>query len=59
MPLDSTVEELLGFKGQQRDKTRQITYKCPFNTAIQVYDYKRKKSRVILGPNLVKLEPDE
>ena len=59
MPLDEIVEELLGFKGMKRDKTRQVTFKCPYNSAVQVYDYKRKKSRVIFGPNLVKLEPDE
>lgn len=59
MPLDDTVEELLGFKGAKRDKTRLVTFKCPFNAAVQVYDYKRKKSRVVFGPSLVKLEPDE
>lgn len=59
MPLDETVEELLGYKGIKRDKNRLVTYKCPYNSAVQVYDYKRKKSRVVFGPNLVKLEPDE
>jgi major vault protein len=34
MPLDETVEELLGFKGIKRDKTRLVTYKCPFNSAV-------------------------
>jgi hypothetical protein len=42
MPLDEMVEELLGFKGVKRDKTRLVTFKCPFNSAVQVYDYKRK-----------------
>jgi major vault protein len=60
MPLDDMVEELIGFKGaNKRDKTRLVTYKCAYNSAVQVYDYKRKKSRVVLGPDLVKLEPDE
>ena len=59
MPLDDTVEELLGFKGAKRDRTRLVTFRCPFNAAVQVYDYKRKKSRVVFGPSLVKLEPDE
>lgn len=59
MPLDSVIEELLGFKEGQRDKTRLVTYKCPFNAAVQVYDYKNKTSRVVLGPELVVLEPDE
>lgn len=60
MPLDSTVEELIGFKGGNlRDKTRLVTYRCAYNSAIQVYDYKRKQSRVVFGPDLVRLEPDE
>jgi major vault protein len=60
MPLDDLVEELIGFKGdKRRDKTRLVTYKCAYNMAVQVYDYKRKQSRVCLGPDLVRLEPDE
>lgn len=59
MELDDQVEELLGYKGNNRDKTKLVTFKCPFNSAVQVYDYKSKKSRVTLGPNLVSLEPDE
>jgi major vault protein len=59
MPLDETVEELLGFKGTRRDKTRVVTFKCDYNTAVQVYDYKRRQSRVQFGPDLVMLEPDE
>lgn len=42
-----------------RDKRKVITYKCPFNQAVQVYDYKKKQSRVVLGPELVLLAPDE
>ena len=34
MTLDSTVEELLGFKNMKRDTTRQITFKCPYNSAV-------------------------
>ena len=59
MTLDSTVEELLGFKNVRRDATRLVTYKCPYNSAVQVNDYKKKLSRVVFGPNLVSLEPDE
>lgn len=60
MPLDEIVEELIGFKGPvKRDKTRLVTYKCPYNSSVQVYDYKRKKSRVVFGPEQVRLEPDE
>jgi major vault protein len=43
----------------QRDKTRVITYRTPHNSAVQIYDYKAKKSRVVYGPDLVMLGPDE
>jgi len=66
----SVVEELLlkdvtrdrkegGRTGQQRDKTRVITYRTPHNSSVQIYDYKAKKSRVVYGPDLVMLGPDE
>jgi major vault protein len=35
MPLDSTVEDLIGFKmAGARDKTRLVTYRCPYNSAV-------------------------
>lgn len=61
--LTDTEEKLIAknfnIPGYKRDKTRVITFRCPFNHAVQVYDYKAKKSRVILGPDLVLLGPDE
>ncbi|KAK0051986.1 major vault protein, partial [Biomphalaria pfeifferi] len=42
-----------------RDKTRVVTYRCPSNTAVQIYDYKKKTARVIFGPDLVVLGPHE
>jgi major vault protein len=42
-----------------RDKTRVISYRVPHNAAVQVYDYKEKKARVVFGPDLVMLGPDE
>jgi len=42
-----------------RDKTKVITYRTPHNSAVQIYDYKSKKSRVVYGPDLVMLGPDE
>ena len=56
------VEELLSKiheNGEERDKTRVITYRVPHNSAVQLYDYKEKKSRVVFGPELVMLGPDE
>ena len=42
-----------------RDKTRVVTFRVPHNSAIQIYDYKTKESRVTFGPDLVMLGPDE
>ena len=36
-----------------------ITYKVPHNSAVQLYDYKSNKQRVVFGPDLVMLEPYE
>jgi len=42
-----------------RDKTRVVSYHLPHNSAVQVYDYKEKRARVVFGPQLVSLGPDE
>ncbi|CAG0913005.1 unnamed protein product [Notodromas monacha] len=42
-----------------RDKTRVVSFRVPHNAAVQIYDYKEKKARVIFGPDLVLLGPDE
>jgi len=62
--LPKTVEELLAQRNieegaQERDNTKVITYRAPHNSAVQIYDYKDKKSRVVFGPELVMLGPDE
>jgi major vault protein len=63
--LPEPVEELLALsratKGSKttRDKTRVVTYRSPHNTCVQIYDYKEKKARVVFGPELVMLGPDE
>jgi major vault protein len=44
---------------QARDKTRVVTFRVPHNAAVQIYDYKEKKARVVFGPELVMLGPDE
>jgi len=36
-----------------------ITFQVPHNSAVQIYDYRRKQTRVIFGPDLVMLGPDE
>jgi major vault protein len=68
--LPATVEALLaGVSGMEaeaaaakktaRDRTRVVSYRAPHNSAIQIYDYKSKQARVIFGPELVMLGPDE
>jgi len=63
--LPPIVEELvvkdmcLGDAGASRDKTRVVSYHLPHNSAVQVYDYKEKRARVVFGPQLVNLGPDE
>jgi major vault protein len=63
--LPKVVEELVAKEAQQegevkeRDRTRVVTYRAPHNSAVQIYDYKEKKSRVIFGPELIMLGPDE
>ncbi|CAF1313291.1 unnamed protein product [Rotaria sordida] len=43
----------------KRDKSKLITYRVPHNAAVQIYDFKSKKARIIFGPELVMLGPDE
>ena len=43
----------------KRDKTKVITFRVPHNAAVQIYDYKQKKARVVFGPDMVMLKPDE
>ena len=63
MELPENVEALLRssyfHSGYKREKHKVVSFRAPFNTAVQVYDYKSKKSRIVFGPDLVTLEPDE
>lgn len=43
----------------KRDKTRLVSFKAVNNSAVQLYDYKTKKSRIVFGPDLVQLGADE
>ncbi|CAF4350788.1 unnamed protein product, partial [Adineta steineri] len=43
----------------KRDKSKLITYRVPHNACVQIYDYKAKKARIVFGPELVMLGPDE
>eukprot|EP01098_Paradermamoeba_levis_P010218 TRINITY_DN4298_c0_g1_i1.p1 TRINITY_DN4298_c0_g1~~TRINITY_DN4298_c0_g1_i1.p1 ORF type:complete len:862 (+),score=345.05 TRINITY_DN4298_c0_g1_i1:101-2587(+) len=48
-----------GKKNASRDKTRVVTYRAPHNSAVQIYDYKERKSRIVFGPDLVLLGVNE
>mmetsp|Transcript_36453 Transcript_36453/g.57171 ORF Transcript_36453/g.57171 Transcript_36453/m.57171 type:complete len:855 (-) Transcript_36453:87-2651(-) len=69
-PLPEAVEDLLQKQGDSRnysaargsrarDANRVVSYRAPHNSAVQIYDYKEKKARVTLGPDLVLLGADE
>ena len=36
-----------------------MSYRVPHNAAVQIYDFKEKKARVIFGPEMVMLGPEE
>jgi len=62
--LPKVVEDILARERSneeagERDQTQVVTYRAPHNSAVQIYDYKEKKSRVVFGPELVMLGPDE
>lgn len=57
MELGDSVEQLLNIP--RRQKHRVVSYQVPFNNAVQVYDYKQKTSRILLGPSNILLNPDE
>ncbi len=46
-------------KALQRDKTRALVFHVPQNAAVQIHDYKARAARVVFGPDLVMLGPDE
>lgn len=43
----------------RRDKTRVIQFRVPNNAACQVFDFTKKTSRVVVGPDMVILSSDE
>jgi len=46
-------------RGGRKDKWRMVSFAAPHNSAVQIYDYKEKQARVVFGPDLVLLGPDE
>ncbi|XP_069381589.1 major vault protein isoform X3 [Paralichthys olivaceus] len=58
-PLANRSDRTMIESSQPRDKTRVVSYRVPHNAAVQVYDYREKKARVVFGPEMVMLGPDE
>jgi major vault protein len=50
------VENVVSFRG---NKSRVVSYRVPYNAAAQIYDYSRQKARVVFGPQLISLGPNE
>ncbi|RHZ08471.1 hypothetical protein DYB37_009395, partial [Aphanomyces astaci] len=61
LQMDSYVDDTapLSAAATSRDPTRVVTFEVPHNTAIQVYDYSSTMSRIMFGPTLVMLNPEE
>eukprot|EP00826_Nyctotherus_ovalis_P051828 TRINITY_DN649_c0_g2_i1.p1 TRINITY_DN649_c0_g2~~TRINITY_DN649_c0_g2_i1.p1 ORF type:complete len:821 (-),score=334.50 TRINITY_DN649_c0_g2_i1:148-2610(-) len=59
--LPDVVDELLQKQGGVRNRLPHnvVTFRVPYNTVVQIYDYKLKVSRVVFGPDLIMLNPDE
>ncbi|KAK7198059.1 major vault protein [Novymonas esmeraldas] len=53
-----TSERDPGFVSR-RQKHRIVRFNVQHNAAVQIYDYRKKKPRIVLGPNLVMLAPHE
>lgn len=51
--------EAAAIKPVKRDKTRAVVFHVPQNAAVQIHDYKARAARVVFGPDLVMLGPDE
>ena len=44
---------------ETRDMTRAVRFNIPHNAAVQIYDFAGKEPRIVFGPDLVMLRPDE
>jgi len=42
-----------------RKKSQIITFTVPHNSVTQIFDYQSKKSKLVFGPELIKLQPHE
>jgi major vault protein len=47
------------YNNEPRDKTKVISYKIAQGKCVQVYNYKTKENKIVFGPELILLQPDE
>jgi len=59
LPKEVEDQVLHALRKRSRDKTHLVTFPVAYNAAVQLYDYKKGKPRVVFGPAMVTLEPDE
>jgi len=59
LPKEVEEQVLHALKKQSRVKTHLVTFPVSYNAAVQIYDYKREKPRVVFGPAMVILQPEE
>lgn len=57
--LEKTISYIQDSRLHRRNKHEVVTYRVPQDTSVQVFDFKGKKSRLVFGPDLVMLGPDE
>lgn len=57
----SEIEEniLESSSGKKRIKYKVVSYQCPYNSIMQIYNFKSESSRIVFGPELVMLDADE
>jgi len=69
-PMSAEVEALLqqeatrekksrGGPAKARDPTRVVSYHVPHGALVQVFDFEKRTSRAVFGPDVVLLQPDE
>ena len=56
---EAEAERKAAAEGRIRDKTRVVSYSVPNNAVVQIFDFKTQKSRIVFGPEIVLLGPDE
>lgn len=58
--LPPEIEALVSGSGKTRRKPhRVVSFQVPSSSAVQAFDYKTLKSRVVFGPEMVLLQPNE